>query len=117
MNMGKLPYKRSTTQLRIGSRQDRLMVNPGKQGGACGHWLKQRRTAANLNRSTLPQEAGISPASFLKPRVFRINPQFRLSPSIFSRFGGQGKPLCCPSSRSIGIELYRVNEQTCRRLI
>jgi hypothetical protein len=48
-------------------------------------------------------------------RVFWFNRRFRPSPSISSQFVGQGKPLCCPSSRSVGIERYPRNEQMCRR--
>jgi hypothetical protein len=47
-------------------------------------------------------------------RIFRLNRHSRLSLSIFSPFGDQGRPLCCPSSRSAGIERYPGSEQTCR---
>src|SRR5258708_27970495 len=43
-----------------------------------------------------------------------VNRRFRPSPSIFSQFVDQGKPLCSPSSRSVGIERNPTSEQMCR---
>src|SRR6266404_6802248 len=91
MNMSNLPYKRSDTQER-NWQSDRLM-----------RALLPKKRQANC----LPRVRNLKNSCF--------NRRFRPSPSIFSQFVDQGKPLCSPSSRSVGIERYPRNEQMCQR--